>query len=96
MFKAIPEVELAEFEQNQMMARCCGAGGAAKKVFHENAIKMGRIAIDEARELGAKKLVLSCPACYQKVNESKEGYADDIEVIDIMELCSQHIKNDGV
>ena len=75
------------------MARCCGAGGAVKKVFSENAIKMGRIALDETKELGAKKLVLSCPACYQKVNEANEGYlSDELQVIDIMELCSQHLE----
>lgn len=95
VLKSIPEVDLAEFEDNRMMARCCGAGGAAKKVFSENAVKMGRIAIDEARQLGATKLVLSCPACFQKVNESLEGYTDELEVVDIMKLCSEHLKADG-
>jgi len=93
ILKELPGVDLAEFEQNRMMARCCGAGGAVKKVFSENAIKMGRIALDETKELGAKKLVLSCPACYQKVNEANEGYlSDELQVIDIMELCSQHLE----
>jgi len=90
LLRAIPGAQLLEFKENREMARCCGAGGAVKKVFSDNAIKMARISIDEARQMGAKKMVLSCPACFQKVNEANAGYADqDVQVVDINQLCSE-------
>jgi heterodisulfide reductase subunit D len=86
VLRGIPFVELIEFERHGLNSRCCGAGGAARKVFHENAIKMGRLTIDEAVEKGADRLILSCPACYSKMHEAMEGYERQIRITDIMEL----------
>jgi len=86
VLRSIPFVELIEFERHGLNYRCCGAGGAARKVFHENAIKMGRLTIDEAVEKGADRLILSCPACYSKMHEAMEGYKRQIRITDIMEL----------
>lgn len=84
----IPGIELIEFERHGLNSRCCGAGGAARKVFEENAIAMGRLTIDEAVEKKADKLILSCPACYEKVNHAMQGYNGQIQIVDIMELIS--------
>jgi heterodisulfide reductase subunit D len=92
VLKAIPGVVLLEFDRRGRDSRCCGAGGAARKVFHENAIAMGRLTIDEAVEKGADRLVLSCPACYEKVNEAMEGHDRQIKIVDIMELLSECIR----
>ncbi len=53
---------------------------------------MGRLTIDEAVEKGAEKLVLSCPACYSKVNEAMHDYERKIEIVDIMELLGEVIR----
>jgi heterodisulfide reductase subunit D len=92
VLKAIPGVELLEFKRNRLESRCCGAGGAARKIFHENAVAMGRLTIDEAVAKKADKLVLSCPACYAKVNEAMTGYDKQIEIVDIMELLAKMIE----
>lgn len=92
VLRSIPGLELLEFERNGVQSRCCGAGGAARKVFHENAVAMGRLTIDEAVEKKADKLILSCPACYAKVNEAMAGYEKQIPIVDIMELVSQCIR----
>jgi heterodisulfide reductase subunit D len=92
VLRSIPGIKLLEFERHGLNSRCCGAGGAARKVFHENAIAIGRLTIDEAVEKGADKLVLSCPACYQKVNEAMIGHEKKIKIIDIMELLSGLVK----
>ncbi len=86
VLRSIPGVELLEFERHGLNSQCCGAGGAARKVFHENAIKMGRLTIDEAVMKGADRLILSCPACYSKLHEAMEGYEKKIIITDIMEL----------
>jgi heterodisulfide reductase subunit D len=91
ILKSIPGLTLLEFERNGLNSRCCGAGGAARKVFHENAIAMGRLTIDEAAREKADKLILSCPACYTKVNEALIGYEKHVPIIDIMELLAELI-----
>lgn len=88
VLRSIPGVELVEFDRHGLESRCCGAGGAVRKVFHENAIAMGRLAIDEAVAKGADKLVLSCPACYGKVNEAMKDHDKQITIVDIMELVA--------
>jgi Fe-S oxidoreductase len=52
---------------------------------------MGRLTIDEAVEKKADKLVLSCPACYEKVNEALIGHDKQIDIVDIMELVAEMI-----
>jgi heterodisulfide reductase subunit D len=89
VLRSIPGAEILEFDRHGVNSRCCGAGGAARKVFHENAINMGRLTIDEAVEKKADRLVLSCPACYAKVNEAMQGYEKQVKIVDIMELFSE-------
>jgi heterodisulfide reductase subunit D len=89
VLRNIPGAELLEFDHHGLDSKCCGAGGAARKVFHDNAIAMGRLTIDEAVEKKADKLILSCPACYAKVNEAMKGYEKQVEIVDIMELISE-------
>lgn len=88
VLRSIPGIELLEFDRHGLNSRCCGAGGAARKVFHENAVAMGRLTIDEAVEKKADRLVLSCPACYAKVNEAMEGHDKQVPIVDIMELLA--------
>ncbi|MDA8423586.1 MAG: (Fe-S)-binding protein [Nitrospiraceae bacterium] len=88
VLRSIPGVTMLEFERHGLNSRCCGSGGAARKVFHENAIAMGRQTIDEAVAKKADRLILSCPACYAKVNEAMQGHKNQIRITDIMELVS--------
>jgi Fe-S oxidoreductase len=88
---SIPGLKLLEFDRHGLNSRCCGSGGAARKVYHENAIAMGRLTIDEAVKKKADRLILSCPACYAKVNEAMEGHKNRIRITDIMELVSELI-----
>jgi heterodisulfide reductase subunit D len=91
VLRSIPGATLLEFDRHGMNSRCCGSGGAARKVFHENAIAMGRLTIDEAVAKRADRLILSCPACYAKVNEAMQGHANQVRITDIMELVSELI-----
>lgn len=95
ILRGIPGAELLEFSRNRLESRCCGAGGAARKVFHENAASMGRRTIDEAVAKGADRLILSCPACYAKVNEAMQGYDRQIRITDIMELLADVVESEG-
>ncbi len=92
VLRSIPGIELLEFSRHGMNSRCCGAGGAARKVFHENAVAIGRLTIDEAVDKKADKLVLGCPACYAKVNEAMQGNEKQIRIVDIMELFAAMLR----
>jgi heterodisulfide reductase subunit D len=94
VLNSIPGTTVLEFERNRLNSRCCGSGGAARKVFPENAIAMGRLTIDEAVAKKADRLILACPACYAKVNESMAGHRNQIRITDIMELVSGLIEPD--
>ncbi len=89
VLRSIPGATLLEFALHGTSSRCCGAGGAARKVFHENAVAIARLSIDEAVQKNADRLVLSCPACYAKVNEAMEGHDRQIRITDIMELVAE-------
>ena len=88
VLRSVPGLTLLEFERHGLNSRCCGSGGAARKVYHENAIAMGRLTIDEAVAKKADRLILACPACYAKVNEAMQGHKNQIRITDIMELVS--------
>lgn len=88
VLKSISGAELLEFERHGLASRCCGAGGAARKVFQDNANAMGRQTIDEAVKKKADRLILSCPACYAQVNEAMEDHDKKIRITDIMELVA--------
>jgi len=92
VLRSIPGIELLEFDRHGSESRCCGAGGAVRKVFNENANAMGRLAIDEAVAKKADKLILSCPACYGKVNEAMQEHDKKIPIVDIMELFAQYVE----
>lgn len=94
VLRSIPGLTLLEFERHGLNSRCCGSGGAARKVFHDNAIAMGRQTIDEAVAKKADRLILSCPACYAKVNEALLGHAKQIRITDIMELLASVLENE--
>ena len=91
VLKSIPGVELLEYDNNRENSRCCGAGGAARKVFLENSTLMGGLTIDEAMDKGADRLILSCPACYAKFHEIQAENPKKIVITDIMELMAEHL-----
>jgi heterodisulfide reductase subunit D len=92
VLKSIPGIELLEYERNRANSRCCGSGGAARKVFAENATAIARLTIDEAVEKKADRLMLGCPACYGKVNEAMQEHDKQIQITDVMELIAELIK----
>jgi Fe-S oxidoreductase len=55
---------------------------------------MGRLTIDEAVRKKADRLILSCPACYAKVNEAMQEHDKKIPIVDIMELVAGLLRKD--
>jgi heterodisulfide reductase subunit D len=94
ILRSIPGVQLLEFDRHGINSRCCGAGGAARKVYAENANAIGRSTIDEAVRKKADRLIFSCPACYAQVNEGMLNHDKKIRITDIMELLADLVGPD--
>ncbi|MGD1075815.1 MAG: (Fe-S)-binding protein [Thermodesulfovibrionales bacterium] len=92
ILRSIPGVQLLEFDRYGINSKCCGAGGAARKVYPENANAIGRSTINEAVEKKADRLIFSCPACYAQVDEGMQNSDKRIKITDIMELLSGVVK----
>jgi Fe-S oxidoreductase len=56
---------------------CCGAGGGVKQNYPDIA---NRIAKERLRQLGAKKIIVSCPYCYAHFQENAENKKSIIEI----------------
>ncbi len=86
---AIPDVRLVEMERNRERAKCCGAGGGIRRAKPELSIAMARALIHDAERVGATTLVLSCPACFERVNLARQGLDTPLKVRDLMQVVSE-------
>jgi heterodisulfide reductase subunit D len=91
ILRSIPGVQLIELDRYGVNSKCSGDGGAARKVYPENANSIGRSTIDEAVKKKADRLIFSCPACYAQVDEGMQNHDKRIKITDIMELLSGFI-----
>jgi heterodisulfide reductase subunit D len=63
---------------------CCGAGGGVKQNYPELANKLAK---ERLQQLGAKKIVVSCPYCYAHLKENTENKKC---ILEIGELLVEH------
>jgi len=61
ILKAIPELELIEFDYNRENAMCCG--GPLSSGYGELAFEIGALAVREAQEKNADLIITACAAC---------------------------------
>lgn len=65
---------------------CCGAGGA-NYWYQTGESLMAKERVKEAREVGAKNLVVACPFCYAMMNDAMKGMGvEDLGLFEISEL----------
>ena len=87
---AVEGIELREMTKTRTESFCCGAGGGVKLVNNELAIALGKERIRQAGETGSLVLVSACPWCEQNLRDSV-GDADDIKIMDIVELIAENL-----
>jgi len=93
LIKKIPGVELIEFKNNRLLAKCCGGGGGMKAFNTELSGEIAYQRMLEALEVGAEMVVSACPACKAnllvaaaRLRKEKKGR---IKVMDITELVGE-------
>jgi len=88
---AVPELELAEMEDNRERAACCGSpawincGGYAKQVQREK--------LRQARDTGARVMLTTCPKCQIHLRCAARDLDDEqaVEVTDLIRWIGQAI-----
>lgn len=86
-----PGVNLIEMKPNRELARCCGAGGGARRAFGPMTMQIAKNYLREVEAIGAKILVGDCPACYERFHlvKSQPDFHTDVRIVDLMQLAAE-------
>lgn len=82
LIQAVPSADLVEMAHNRQLAHCCGSVLTLIKE-PDVAADVGKIRLDEAMEVGAKKVLSLCPCCELQLRVSAEKKDLPVEVVDL-------------
>ncbi len=83
VIRKISGVEVSEMKRNRENATCCGNGAGLRTLFPDAAKRIGSSRIQDAKDVGARVLVTSCPFCKNML----KGQADEsLDVFDLPEF----------
>jgi len=82
LIKAIPGARLVEMESNKENGRCCGS---VLTLIKEPlvAADIGKERLDEAVEVGAKKVLALCPCCQFQLRVTADRKKMQVEIVDL-------------
>jgi len=84
LIQSIPGIKLLELSRNRESGYCCGISSGVRMVFKDLTDSVAKKIIREALDIGAEKIVTSCPLCmYQFMSTIKRYNIRGIEAIDI-------------
>lgn len=82
LIKAIPNVEFEEMASNRNESKCCGSVLTLIKDAPV-AADIGKDRLDEAVDIGAKKVLAICPCCQVQLRVSADAKKVPVEVVDL-------------
>ena len=90
ILQAIPGLRLVEFSRNRELSKCCGAGGGIRRAYPELSFDIALSIVKEAEAMGAERMVISCPACYERfpLAIKTRNYTTNLKICDIMEFVT--------
>ncbi|OGP58192.1 MAG: hypothetical protein A2V67_05980 [Deltaproteobacteria bacterium RBG_13_61_14] len=88
LIRAIPGIELIEMFRIREYSFCCGAGGGVPQAYPELARAAARHRLEEARAVGAERLVSACARCEKHLREIEPSSGTDhpMPILDILDL----------
>ncbi len=93
VLKAIPGVELMEFNLNRALAKCCGGGGGLKGFDGDLSSALADKRVAEAMDLGAEIIVSACPTCKSNLKlaaaKLQRERKQRMRVMDITEVVAE-------
>lgn len=89
LLRAMPGVELLEYEKNRKNQVCCGAGGGTRTRHPELAIAIAKEKISAADRMDAGILASVCPFCRKNLEDTRVIVGSSIEVLDLIQLVDR-------
>ncbi len=90
ILRAVPDLELLEFDYNREMAACCG--GPVASFDPDLAHKIAAEKVREAQDKGAEIIVTSCPMCFVNLKEGAKLAGVTIQVQDLPMLLPKLVE----
>ena len=91
ILKAIPGLEVVEFERGKNNTLCCGNGGMAGYAFPEFGEWTAKERIFEAEFAGVDAIVTSCPWCEEMLRKGAAAKGSSVKVENIFSLLEQSL-----
>ncbi len=88
LIKANPNADFVELPYNREEAHCCGSVLTLIS-DPEAAARIGNDKHEEAREVGATKILAACPCCEFQLRVAGERNGSDIEVVDLARFSAE-------
>jgi Fe-S oxidoreductase len=91
LLKAVPGLELLEFERAQKNSLCCGGGGGVFFWEPEFALWVTEERLFEAEHAGAEAIVTACPICVRMFEDGIAKTGSKLKVYDLAEILEKAI-----
>jgi len=95
IIKSIPGINFTEMQRHGKFSFCCGAGGLVKASEADLALKVARMRISEAFDIGAEIVTTACPSCKWSLSSAAELEGAAIKVMDISEIVARSLGIDS-
>ncbi len=91
VLKKIPGLELLELPDSREQSLCCGGGGGRIWMETKKEERFSDLRIDQALEVGAEVLAISCPYCMLNFDDSllTMNKGDQLAIKDISEIVNE-------
>lgn len=92
LLSSVPELRFVEMADSKENTRCCGSGaGITEQSTPTLSREIAATRIKQAREVGAERIITSCPYCLDQLRKVSDGLpVDEISVFLASRLQSPH------
>ena len=91
VLRAIPELELVEMADHHENSLCCGGGGNLETYDRDLAQVLPRRRLEQARDAGAKYIVVSCQQCKRTLFGAARRERIRIRTMDLAEVVARQL-----
>jgi len=81
ILRAVPNLQFVEMHRIREYAYCCGGGGGVPDTHPNVARTAATQRVDEARDVGAERLVTACQHCRQNLSRTSTPVVDVVDLV---------------
>ncbi len=95
VLRAIPELELVEMADHHENSLCCGGGGNLETYDRDLAQALPRRRLEQARDAGAKYIVVSCQQCKRTLFGATRRERIRVRTMDLAEVVARQLEGES-